>query len=248
RSNQRRTRKRLTSTGGLKSLPIVTPSVELISHANRRSKKIGQDMKIKNARNRARKWTAERMDMLGKATSNPLRDIIRQYKYQLPILHPFEATLADLTVRARVKAGARTLKARSSGGMDGLSAVLNDVNEFRKEALEISKVAAQAGKAGERRTDILGIMDDGYAKMEAHFSSKGHVVEDLTEVQKSLRGLPIVQLQIPTIVLVGAPNVGKSSIIRAISTGTPEVNNYPFTTRGMSLGHLFHPKTGQKYQ
>lgn len=54
---------------------------------------------------------AERMDMLGKATSKPLRDIIRQYKHQLPILHPFEATLADLTVRAREKTGERTLQA-----------------------------------------------------------------------------------------------------------------------------------------
>lgn len=69
-------------------------------------------MLIKNARNRARKWVAERMDMLGKATSKPLRDIIRQYKHQLPILHPFEATLADLTVRAREKTGERTLQVR----------------------------------------------------------------------------------------------------------------------------------------
>lgn len=48
--------------------------------------------------------------MLGKATSKPLRDIVRQYKHQLPILHPFEATLADLTVRAREKTGERTLQ------------------------------------------------------------------------------------------------------------------------------------------
>ncbi|CAM9373569.1 unnamed protein product, partial [Sphacelaria rigidula] len=106
------TRKRLTSTGGLKSLPIVTPSVELLAHATSRSKKVGQDMLIKNARNRSRKWTAERMDALGKAVSKPLGDIIRQYEYQLPILHPFEATLADLTVRAREKSGERTLQVR----------------------------------------------------------------------------------------------------------------------------------------
>lgn len=68
-------------------------------------------MSMKNSRNRARKWTAERMDMLGKAVSKPLRDITRRYKLQLPILHPFEATLADLTVRAREKSGERTLQA-----------------------------------------------------------------------------------------------------------------------------------------
>ncbi|CAM9596668.1 unnamed protein product, partial [Discosporangium mesarthrocarpum] len=209
-------RTRLTSTGGLKGLPIVTPSVELLSHATRRSKKISQDMDIKNGRNRARKWTAERMDMLGKSVSKPLRDIVRQYKRQLPILHPFEATLADLTVRAREKSGSRTLKM-----------VLDDVNEFRKITLEISKAAAQAGKAGEKKVDILETMDRGYADVEEHFRSQGHVIEDLTEIQKSLRGLPIVQLHLPTIVLVGAPNVGKSSIVRAVSTGTPELMDTP---------------------
>lgn len=69
-------------------------------------------MLIKNARNRARKWAAERMDMLGKSASKPLKDVIRQYNYQLPILHPFEATLADLTVRAREKTGEGTLQVR----------------------------------------------------------------------------------------------------------------------------------------
>lgn len=69
-------------------------------------------MLIKNSRNRARKWAAERMDTLGKAVSKPLRDIISRYKHQLPILHPFEATLADLTVRAREKSGERTLQVR----------------------------------------------------------------------------------------------------------------------------------------
>eukprot|EP00903_Cladosiphon_okamuranus_P005507 g5487.t1 len=231
------TRKRLTSTGGLKSLPIVTPSIELLSHASRRSKKVSQDMLIKNARNRARKWVAERMDMLGKSTSKPLRDIIRQYKHQLPILHPFEATLADLTVRAREKTGERTLQS-----------VLDDVNEFRKVALEISKAAAKEGKLGEKKSEILQTMDEGYTRMEDHFLTNGSVLEDLTEIQKSLRSLPIVQLHLPTVVLVGAPNVGKSSIIRAVSTGTPEVNSYPFTTRGMALGHMFHPETNARYQ
>jgi GTPase SAR1 family protein len=64
---------------------------------------------------------------------------------------------------------------------------------------------------------------------------EGHVIGNLIDIQRQLRNIPIVQLHIPTVVLVGAPNVGKSSIVKALSTGTPEVNNYPFTTRGMTL-------------
>lgn len=74
--------------------------------------------------------------------------------------------------------------------------------------------------------------------MEHLVLSNSEVVLNLIEVQKALRKIPIVQLGTPTVVLVGAPNVGKSSIVRAISSGTPEVNNYPFTTRGMTLGHV----------
>jgi polynucleotide 5'-kinase involved in rRNA processing len=33
-------------------------------------------------------------------------------------------------------------------------------------------------------------------------------------MQKELRKIPIIELETPTIVLVGAPNVGKSSIVR----------------------------------
>mmetsp|Transcript_10095 Transcript_10095/g.14541 ORF Transcript_10095/g.14541 Transcript_10095/m.14541 type:complete len:194 (-) Transcript_10095:276-857(-) len=53
--------------------------------------------------------------------------------------------------------------------------------------------------------------------------------------------IPVLDAQVPTLVLVGSPNVGKSSLVRALSTGKPEVADYPFTTRGMSMGHVLEP-------
>ena len=47
--------------------------------------------------------------------------------------------------------------------------------------------------------------------------------------------------------LVGMPNVGKSSLVSATSTGTPEINDYPFTTRQLKMGHV-ERSAGDRFQ
>ena len=46
--------------------------------------------------------------------------------------------------------------------------------------------------------------------------------------------------------LVGAPNVGKSSLVNVLSSGVPEVCDYPFTTRSIKMGHFY--VNGQRHQ
>lgn len=74
----------------------------------------------------------------------------------------------------------------------------------------------------------------------ARLSSVVHQVgEDLlflNEVRNVIRKLPHVSDEF-TVVVAGYPNVGKSSFIRLVSTATPEVAAYPFTTKGIIVGH-----------
>ena len=48
------------------------------------------------------------------------------------------------------------------------------------------------------------------------------------------------------VVLVGAPNVGKSSLVQALSSGVPAICDYPFTTRTIHMGHFF--VNGKRHQ
>lgn len=58
----------------------------------------------------------------------------------------------------------------------------------------------------------------------------------LNEVRNTLRKLPHVGEHY-TVVVAGFPNVGKSSFIRLVSTAEPEIASYPFTTKGIIVGH-----------
>lgn len=219
---------RSSNTGGLRRLPVVKSPIELINRARKSARQIRADSGLKNARNRARKHGAETMDAMTKALCIPLRDVVNGYNYELKRLHPFEKVVADLTVKAREKKDGVTLQS-----------VLDCITEARKELLIAGKDWTAKAKNAETAREAMDIMREGEDRMCELFEElAGGPVKLIIELQKSLRSTPAVRLDTPAVVLVGAPNVGKSSIVRAISSGTPEVNNYPFTTRGMTLGHV----------
>lgn len=64
---------------------------------------------LKNAKHRARKHGAEKLDALTKALCLPLRDAVDGYRRVLRRLHPFEKVVADLTVSARARKDGLTL-------------------------------------------------------------------------------------------------------------------------------------------
>ncbi len=63
------------------------------------------DMKNKNERNRQRKYTAQFIDTLMKQLSVPITHLLDLYTKELKNLHPYEQTVANLTMIARGKKG-----------------------------------------------------------------------------------------------------------------------------------------------
>lgn len=69
-----------------------------------------------------------------------------------------------------------------------------------------------------------------------------HEIDDdlryLNQARNVLKELPVVDLELPTVVIAGHPNVGKSTLLRALTNAKPEVASYPFTTKGINVGQF----------
>ena len=63
-------------------------------------------------------------------------------------------------------------------------------------------------------------------------------LEFLDYAKQRLRNMPTVDPEATTAVIAGFPNVGKSTLLRQITNAEPEVAEYPFTTKGIQIGHL----------
>ncbi len=69
------------------------------------------------------------------------------------------------------------------------------------------------------------------------------ISDDLRYVGDSrddLRDLPDIRPDEPAIVVAGYPNVGKSSFVNRVTRASNEIAEYPFTTRGVHVGHFDH--------
>jgi nucleolar GTP-binding protein len=68
----------------------------------------------------------------------------------------------------------------------------------------------------------------------------------LNGARNLLRKMPTIDPAVPTILIAGYPNVGKSSFIVRVTGARPEIAQYPFTTRGIFVGHF--QRGEQRYQ
>jgi len=120
-----------------------------------------------------------------------------------------------------------------------LSNVLEEIGDGRKELLMASKDWIGRAKETTSAREAGDVLEMGRDRLLELFEEM--IFDPLLmvmQLQNAMGKTPVVKLDAPAVVLVGAPNVGKSSIVRAISSGTPEIGDYPFTTRGMTMGHV----------
>jgi len=193
---------------------------ELLDIAFKRASKLEVKFKPRTSDiTKARKREKARVTAVADDLINRLTKMVKTFP-TFDNLHPFyydlTKTLVDLDKFKMVIAS--------------LSGTLKVLKKVHREHFYKIVYAQKPSIAGNARKGFYGRISSIIKRLESQ-------LDYLREQRNIFRKLPSVSPDLFTIVVAGYPNVGKSSLVRSISSAKPEISYYPFTTRKLIIGH-----------
>jgi nucleolar GTP-binding protein len=198
-------------------LPMVIPADQLIDRAIKKSKKI--QIHDRDKQYRIKKTLIAQTDSFATIILTQLEKYIKEFP-SLDQLPPLYQDIINITINLNELRHAL-------GGVDWARKTIQLIYQKQQKTL--------------KKTGNIEFLKQKHKEIIGRISSVLHQVDEnlrfLINAQKTLRNLPEI-LDQPTIVIAGYPNVGKSSLLRCLSSAKPKIAAYPFTTKEIIIGHL----------
>jgi nucleolar GTP-binding protein len=207
---------RVMGTSVMLDIPTVLTADEILDKAFRKASKV--DVTRGTKLDTVRQVNISKL----KSSSDVIVSTMGRYVKAFPsieALSPFYSELIDATI------GTGKLK-KSLGAMDWC----------RGNVARISRAAVRDISAQDSTARIDEIRRGAYGRISSLVKQVDGELKFLANARNAIKRFPTVDHEAPTIVIGGSPNVGKSQLVRQMSTGKPRVAVYPFTTQEISIG------------
>lgn len=169
---------------------------------------------------RLRRLEAARIRRSSRALENALKDMA----YSMPFLsdiHIFYRELINIII-----------------GEINYKHALAKIGHATKAVRAISREATFALRTAYTNQQIYKIRKSYIGRILDLIYNMKNELNLLKKISIYLKKLPDIDPELFTIVISGAPNVGKSSLVGCMSTAKPKVAEYPFTTKQIHVGHI----------
>ena len=200
-----------------RKIPVVLTADQLLDIAIRRTKKI--KIPDRDVRFKTKKTIIARTDSFVDIITSKLESYVKKFP-SIEQLPTFYQEVIDIKIDT-----------------DKLKKSLGAVDWARKTCLMIHSKQARSLK----KTGNIDFLKQKQKEIYGRISSVLHQIDEnlifLAKAQNIMKTFPSIQ-DVPTIVIAGYPNVGKSSLLRHLSSAKPEIAMYPFTTKQVIVGHI----------
>ena len=200
----------------IKNLPDILLANELLENSFRKASKV--EIIDRNPFYRKKKTIIAKTESF----STIIISTLEQYVKSFPSIEKLPSFYKEIL---EIKIGVNKLK-KSLGAINWARKTCQDIYSKQSRSLKSNNINYLLKKQNEifgRISSIVKQVDDKLLIL----SEAQHVLEELPNIQ-----------EIPTVVIAGYPNVGKSSILRCLSSAKPEIAQYPFTTKEIHIGHI----------
>jgi len=202
---------------GLKYIPNTK---ELLDVAFARASKVTLPKSKKRPHIRAREKEIAKVDKVNDILTTRLEEVVKRFP-NFDNIHPFYRTLADTVVTIDDIRQA----------LASVSSAIRIIRGILKDAKHNLRKASTPSEARNLRAAAYGRISSVMRKIDSRLMV-------IRQAAIEYRRFPSIDLQLPVLVVAGFPNVGKSSLVTVLSSATPEIAEYPFTTKKISVGHV----------
>ena len=200
-----------------KRIPVVLSAEELLDRSFKKARKV--QIIDRNALYKKKKTIIARIDKF----STTVISNLEQYVKKFPSIEQLPSFYQDII---DIKINVNKLK-KSLGAVDWARKTCQMIYSKQSKAL---KKSLNINFLMKKQQEIYGRISSVIKQIDKELAL-------LAEAQNVMKKLPDVY-DIPTVVIAGYPNVGKSSILRCLSSAKPKIAQYPFTTKEIHVGHI----------
>ena len=199
-------------------IPTVLTSEELMDKAFHRASKITK--KGSDALDGKKKTTLAKITASGDIVTTTLNGYIKKFP-RMEKEEDFVPELVDLII-----------------GVDRYKKALGALNWASNRTEKLKNESLRDVRRTKDPSTIEAIKNGFYGRLSSYIRQIEDDLLFLQDAKNKFRKLPAVDPKIPTVVVAGFPNVGKSKLVTELSTAAPEIAPYPFTTKGIIIGHI----------
>ncbi|MDR0334320.1 MAG: 50S ribosome-binding GTPase [Methanomassiliicoccaceae archaeon] len=200
------------------SIPTVLTADELLDKAFSRAAKI--DKEGASTLDHKKKTALAKVTASGDIVISTLNEYVNRFP-RIEKDNDFFPELVDLTI-----------------GIDQYKQSLGAMNWGSKRVEKLKNESLRNLRRSKDVAYIESIRGSFYGRLSSILKQISKDLLFLQDAKNKFRKLPSIKSNIATVVIAGFPNVGKSKLVSVLSTAAPEIAPYPFTTKGIIIGHI----------